>query len=148
MSGPRLNRQTFQTSRLVEFCSEKELTLQTGHPTEDWPLVVLKELADNALDGCEEAEIAPNISVRVADGAIAVCDRGPGIPPATVKGLLDFGARVSSREAYCSPTRGAQGNALKTLIAMPFALDGDEGETISWIRRGSDFYKSPRTTRG
>ncbi len=28
-----------------------------------------------------------------------------------------------------SPTRGAQGNALKTLLAMPFALDGERGET-------------------
>jgi hypothetical protein len=37
---------------------------------------------------------------------------------------------VSSREAYVSPTRGAQGNALKTVLAMPFALDGTEGETL------------------
>jgi hypothetical protein len=26
---------------------------------EDWPLVIIKELFDNALDGCEEAGIAP-----------------------------------------------------------------------------------------
>jgi hypothetical protein len=37
--------------------------------------------------------------------------------------------RVASREAYVSPTRGAQGDALKTLLAMPFALDGERGET-------------------
>src|SRR3990172_8874848 len=30
-STPRLNRPTFQTSRLLEFCSEKKLTAQTGH---------------------------------------------------------------------------------------------------------------------
>jgi DNA topoisomerase VI subunit B len=30
---------------------------------------------------------------------------------------------VSSREAYVSPTRGAQGNALKTILAMGFVLD-------------------------
>ena len=35
--------------------------------------------------------------------------------------------RVSSREAYVSPTRGAQGNALKTIVAMPFVLDGERG---------------------
>ena len=35
--------------------------------------------------------------------------------------------RVSSREAYVGPWRGAQGNALKTLLAMPFALDGKAG---------------------
>jgi hypothetical protein len=38
--------------------------------------------------------------------------------------------RVGSREAHVSPNRGAQGNALKTLLAMPFALDGERGETV------------------
>jgi hypothetical protein len=42
----RLNRDVFTTSRLLEFCSQKELVLQTGHPVEQWPLVVLKELMD------------------------------------------------------------------------------------------------------
>ena len=45
----------------------------------------------------------------------------------TVKGVLDYNVRVSSREAYASPTRGAQGNALKTILAMPFVLDGERG---------------------
>jgi hypothetical protein len=31
---PLLNRQVFRTSRLLEFCSKKELVLQTGHPIE------------------------------------------------------------------------------------------------------------------
>ena len=42
-------------------------------------------------------------------------------------GILDFGIRVSSREHYASPTRGAQGNALKTIVAMPFVLGGTAG---------------------
>jgi DNA topoisomerase VI subunit B len=58
---------------------------------------------------------------------ITVTDNGPGIPPETVQGVLDFNVRVSSREAYVSPCRGAQGNALKTLVAMPFTLDGEQG---------------------
>jgi hypothetical protein len=37
-----------------------------------------------------------------------------GIAPQTVADVLDYAVRVSSREAYVSPTRGAQGNALKT----------------------------------
>jgi len=41
-----------------------------------------------------------------------------------------FSIRVSSREAYVGPTRGAQGNALKTIVAMPFVLDGALGETV------------------
>jgi DNA topoisomerase VI subunit B len=128
--APRLNRQVFRTSRLLEFCSQKELVLQTGHPVEQWPLVILKELLDNALDACEEAGVAPDIEIEVRDGSITITDNGPGILSSTVKSLLDFSVRVSSREAYVSPTRGAQGNALKTLVAMPFALDGTLGETL------------------
>jgi DNA topoisomerase VI subunit B len=132
MSAHVLERQTFATSRLAEFCSQKELVAQTGHPVEQWPLVVLKELIDNSLDACEEADIAPVISVAVnaVTGVIAIADNGPGISPETVKRLIDYNVRVSSREAYVSPTRGAQGNALKTLVAMAFALDGTVGETV------------------
>jgi DNA topoisomerase VI subunit B len=100
---------------------------QTGHEPDAWPLVVLKELVDNALDACEEAGIAPEIAVQVEPGAITVVDNGPGMPPETVAEILDFSSRVSSREAYVAPDRGAQGNALKTILAMPFALDGEVG---------------------
>jgi hypothetical protein len=50
-------------------------------------------------------------------------NNGPGFPAETV-GIRDFSVRVSSREAYASLARGAQGNALKTIVAMAFALDG------------------------
>ena len=125
--GKQLERATFRTSRLLDFCSEKELIAQTGHRPEAWPLVVLKELVDNALDACEEARIAPEITVKVDDTGITVSDNGPGIPPETVAAVLDFSLRVSSREAYVAPDRGAQGNALKTIVAMPFVLDGESG---------------------
>jgi hypothetical protein len=51
---PALERTTFKTSRLAEFCSRRELVAQTGHQVHDWPLVILKELTDNAIDICEE----------------------------------------------------------------------------------------------
>jgi hypothetical protein len=54
-SPPRLARTAFRTSRLLDFASQKELTAQIGHPPSDWPLVIVKELVDNALDACEEA---------------------------------------------------------------------------------------------
>jgi hypothetical protein len=127
--APRLIRETFRTSRLLEFCSRKELVAQTGHDIADWPLVILKEGIDNAVDACEEAGIAPEISIKVSTmtGEISISDNGPGIPAETVDAILDYTVRASSREAYCSPTRGAQGNALKTVVAMPFCLDGSIG---------------------
>jgi DNA topoisomerase VI subunit B len=122
-----LNRTTLRTSRLLDFASEKELVAQTGHQTNVWPIVILKELVDNAIDAAEEAEIAPKIKVTVDRSGITVEDNGPGIPPDVVEDILDFSVRVSSREAYVSPTRGAQGNALKTIVAMPFVLQGEHG---------------------
>jgi hypothetical protein len=127
-----LSRATFKTSRLIEFCGAKELVAQTGHEIEQWPFVIIKELLDNALDIAEEIGAAPVVEVAVSTnrGEIIIADNGPGIPPDTVAGILDYSVRVSSREAYVSPCRGAQGNALKTIIAMPFALDGSCGEVV------------------
>lgn len=121
-----LKRETFVTSRLLDFFSEKELVAQIGHSTVDWPLVAMKELIDNALDACEEAGAAPEITISVAEDHLAVQDNGPGLPAALVARILDYAVRVSSREAYCEPARGAQGNALKTLVAMPFVLSGND----------------------
>ncbi len=71
--------------------------------------------------------MAPAIHIGVDKGSISISDNGPGIPPDTVTSILDYSVRVSSRETYVSPTRGAQGNALKTILAMPFALSGERG---------------------
>ena len=133
MSEARLVRTAFKTSRFLDFASKRELVAQVGHEVEDWPLVVLKELVDNAIDACEEAEIAPEIEVSVSTerSEIVVADNGPGIPAKVIKDILDFGVRVSSREAYVSPTRGAQGNAAKVVVCMGFALAQENaGETI------------------
>jgi DNA topoisomerase VI subunit B len=131
-STPTLQRVAFKTSRLAEFVGQRELTAQTGHHPQDWPLVILKELVDNGLDECEEADIAPEITVEVSigRGEITVSDNGRGLPAETLSDILDYSYRVSSREAYVSPTRGAQGNALKTLLAMPFALHGSSRTSL------------------
>lgn len=128
MSAIAIQRTTFSTSRTLEFCSAKELIAQSGHEPADWSLVILKELIDNAVDACEEAGIAPAISVTIARGIIRVRDNGPGLPADTVASILDFTTRTSSREAYVAPDRGRQGNALKLVVAMPFALS--DGESL------------------
>jgi DNA topoisomerase VI subunit B len=136
-SGPTLQRVAFKTDRLGEFVGQRELTAQIGHPPEEWSLVLLKEALDNALDACEETLAPPEIAINVSTdpATITITDNGPGIAPETVRDILDYTARVSSREAYVSPTRGAQGNALKTVLAMPFALDGNSGSSIIESRR-------------
>jgi DNA topoisomerase VI subunit B len=129
----KLTRVPFQVSRLMEFCTKNELVNQTGHYVYDWPLVVVKELLDNGLDAAEEAGIAPVISVEVKGDQITITDNGPGIPASVIDGVLDYSIRVSSREAYCSPTRGAQGNALKTILPMGYVLDEQSGEDASAV---------------
>lgn len=122
-------RPVFATSRSLEYCSIKELTAQTGHGPEDWPVVIIKELMDNALDACEEHGVAPKITIGIEENSLTVANEGPGLPHEIIPKIIDYSVRASSREAFVAPTRGAQGNALKTIIAMPYAIDGTSGTT-------------------
>ena len=124
-------RTVFTTSRLLEFTTVEELTKLVGFEPDEWPVVAVKELIDNALDAAEDAKIVPKITVAISTRktTISVTDNGPGIPADTITRLLDYTKKTSSREAYVGPTRGAQGNALQSLLAMAFALEGSEGKT-------------------
>ena len=135
--GNELKRQVFTTSRELEYFSESELTTQTGYPKEQWwPGVVVKELLDNSLDACEQDGVAPVISVDFRGQSVVVSDNGPGIASEVVHRILDFSTRTSDKQAYVSPTRGAQGNALKTLLAIPYVLSGGKTGTIEIAAQG------------
>lgn len=121
-----LEREVFKTSRELEYFTQKELTLQTGHEPKRWAEVVFKELIDNALDACEAANILPRIKISVASDSLTITDNGKGLPSSVVESVLDFNVRASSKDAYVSPTRGAQGNALKTVLAIPYVLSNQE----------------------
>lgn len=136
LTTKRVEPETFKNSRLLDFCSEKELTAQTGHRRNEWPLVILKELVDNALDACETAGITPVITVTVDAKSIQIADNGRGIPASTIAGACDFASRTSSCAAYVGLTRGAQGNALQTILAMPYVESGDAGRGQAIIEAG------------
>ena len=123
-TAPRLARETFSISRELEFFTEKELEMQIGHGRDWWPVALLKELIDNALDACESAEVSPEIEIEVTEGGFAVADNGPGIPSEVIARSLDFMQRVSDKALYVSPTRGQLGNALKTVWAAPYVATG------------------------
>jgi DNA topoisomerase VI subunit B len=122
-----VKRTSFVTSRQLEFFSEKELTMQIGHPVPLWPSAILKELIDNSLDACETAAIAPRLLVVVENDRLSVKDNGSGLPPETLRRSLDYSVRVSDKAYYVSPTRGRLGNALKCVWAAPFVVDGQRG---------------------
>ncbi len=124
-----LERAMISINRAAEYFSVKELEAQTGRGRSEFASVCLKELVDNALDACEAAGVAPEIDIQVARGAdcvgLVVADNGPGLTPETVARILDFDTRTSTNAAYRAPTRGAQGNALKTVIGIPVALGSE-----------------------
>src|SRR5258708_36791694 len=132
---PRIELVAFETSRLMEFCTRRELENQTAHQIDDWGCVVVKELIDNALDASAEAEIAPVINVSVTSNreigtTYVIEDNGPGIPAATVARISDYTTRTSSREAYVSPTPGAQPIRLRTILPMGYVLQSEAGAPL------------------
>ena len=128
---PTFKRETFAFSRALEFfSSERELTAQIGFSPALWPLAILKELIDNALDACESANTPPAIIVELHPDALIVQDNGPGLPLTIIERSLDYDFRVSDKTGYISPSRGQQGNALKTLWAAPFVATGQSRVVI------------------
>lgn len=125
-----LNRQVFELSRELEFFTEKELTMQIGHPKSHWRISLLKELIDNSLDACEISDTQPEITVEDTEEYFSVMDNGPGLPFSTIKKSLDYLVRVSDKQYYVSPTRGQMGNALKCVWAAPFVALGEGEVTV------------------
>lgn len=121
-----LERVALSTSRMMEFFSEKELQMQMGSERWAWPLTLVKELIDNALDACESAGIAPQIVITIEEDAVSVADNGPGLPLTVLERSLDYLVRVSDKSYYVSPTRGQLGNALKCVWAAPYVVSGGE----------------------
>src|SRR5215208_860415 len=88
-------RTTFETPRASEYFTLEGLSKQTGQGWTYFPEVVIKELADNALDACEAADVRPEISVKVDERGITVSDNGPGLTTETVRKILNFNTRTS-----------------------------------------------------
>ena len=120
-------REAVSIDRQAEFFSESELTKQMGHTKEYWPIVIVAELIDNALDHCEECKRAPEIAVVLGPDFIEVIDNGEGMADDLVTKMLDYQNRTSSRLGHVSPTRGTQGNAAKCLFAVPCVLSDNKG---------------------
>jgi hypothetical protein len=128
---PQFDREVVTISRELEYFSSDEQEKQTGYTrTSWWPAVIVKELFDNGLDSAEATGVAPEITLCWSGIRLAVADNGGGIPPEIVRKLADYSTRTSDKLAYVSPTRGAQGNAWKTILAMPYVLDGEHAKPI------------------
>jgi hypothetical protein len=133
-----LQRTTYAMPRAAEYFQSQELRMMTGQPSHKFGTVVLKELVDNAIDACEHADAlrtydetktTPTVALTWGPAQeeaehliLTVADNGRGMSEAVVQSILDFTTRTSDKAIYRSPTRGAQGNAFKTIVGIPYAL--------------------------
>ena len=60
------------------FLRERAGRCRSAAPKTQWPIALLKELIDNALDACETAGLPPAIEVTVEPDSVSVRDHGPG----------------------------------------------------------------------
>ncbi len=105
---------------------------------------ILKELLDNALDATENQE-SRRIEVRFEPigrmGRLSVFDNGPGIPGRLLEQIYArFDAYLSSKKSYRAPTRGYQGNALKTVIGICVV---SEFKLVFMTREGEEVVYAP-----
>lgn len=119
------NRDHFTISNNADYFTIRGLVKQTGQPAYNLGNMAVKELLDNALDAGELANVDPLITVHCCENnRVTITDNGLGMPAHVVESLLNFTNRTSDKAAYRSPSRGQQGQALKTLVGLPFALNG------------------------
>jgi DNA topoisomerase VI subunit B len=107
----------------------------TGRPSHEWDIYIIKELIDNALDadeqwarargGALELDVQLKYSRHVEHGLylldFAVCNRAP-FPTGALTSIFGLTSYTSNKGHLRYPTRGQQGNALKTILGIPYAL--------------------------
>ena len=101
-----------------------------GHEASDQADAAGQAATCKLASSCERAGVAPAITVTTDEDRITVQDNGDGIDPDIVARVVNYAAKTSSNAMYVSPTRGQQGNAFQTLLAMEYAVTGLPSETI------------------
>jgi hypothetical protein len=155
--------EAFSFNREFDFVRLDGLRRATGRPAHDWDLYIVKELLDNALDADDmlwraRPDQPPRIQVRVeyipvparASQQLFVQVGNRSVFP--VQQIDDIFAtqRYTSSKAFLKGlSRGALGNALKTLLGIPYALRnrvaGDwkpELKPLAILHQGSEYLPS------
>lgn len=107
--------------RVSEYFTRKGLETTTGLTESEWHRVFLKELIDNSLDALDELKVREKrikIIHSKESREFGICDSAGGIPEKALIRIYDFDHFVSSKRSYRAIARGAQGNALKTIIGI------------------------------
>lgn len=122
--------EAFSFNREFDFVRLERLNRTTGRSAHEWDLYIVKELVDNALDADEgqwrsDPQQTPGIKIRLEYAAkqlfVEVSNRSRF--PADLIPEIFATQQYTSRKAFIKGlTRGALGNALKTLLGIPYAL--------------------------
>jgi hypothetical protein len=128
--------EAYSLSREFDFVRLDGLRRSTGRPAHEWDIYIIKELVDNALDADEtvwrqQPDQSPDISVQIeyisvpepASQQLFVQVQNQTLFPINKIEEIFATQRYTSRKAFFKGlTRGALGNALKTLLGIPYAL--------------------------
>jgi len=128
--------EVFSFSREFDYVRLDGLSRATGRPPHEWDLYIIKELIDNALDADEvlwvdDPSHLPHLDIHIEyinvsghrSQKLFVTVRNHAIFPVREIGDLFATKWYTSFKAFTKGlTRGALGNALKTLLGIPYAL--------------------------
>jgi hypothetical protein len=126
----------FSYNREYDYIRLEGLYRATGRPAHEWDIYIVKELIDNALDADEilwysEPAQFPSLSIHMEyismpppqcqQLLISVSNRAP-FPVQHIQNIFSTRWYTSHKAFVKKMTRGALGNALKTLLGIPYAL--------------------------
>lgn len=122
------NNELIVTDMDQDWFDLKQLVQLTGQSKEDFDIVILKEALDNAIDAAEAAKTPPQITLHINPNnrLATIIDNGIGLDETAIIKLLNFKARVSSKDAKLTTSRGQQGIAFKGLVGIPVAFQRAE----------------------
>jgi hypothetical protein len=111
----------FERADWTSFRTVEGLQQKSGVAADKLRRLVLKELADNALDTSAEVGVG-----ALANGGYFVKDKGPGIDgtPEQIASLFSIARPMISTKLLRLPTRGALGNGLRVVAGSVLASEG------------------------
>ena len=122
-----------------DYFTADNLETLTGVYRSDFERFIFKELLENGLDATENQETRKiEVQFEAFNDAkrLSVFDNGPGISGRLLEQIYtQFDSYLSSKKGYRAPTRGYQGNALKTVIGI---CDIRKFELIFMTREGEE----------
>ena len=132
--------EAFSFNREFDFVRLDGLRRATGCDPHEWDIYIIKELVDNALDADEvmwrkDSNQFPHVSIRVeyyealntTQLHIEISNRAE-FPVEKIQDIFDTHWYTSRKAFDKGLTRGALGNALKTLLGIPLALFAKTGD--------------------